>query len=283
LNPPRGARWTSDAPIRRLLAMSTLRNLLRFWAARKIVLAAAALAVAAVGPARALDVGPKTVPLKVAGVLVEIPVSASLDMHTEADALAIKASAIGDLQAIQDNALAIARGLRLPHEPCKHNGVNVVVNSIDAAKITPVKASVVIDLSGHVALYACTKVLGQPLKTKLAEDSVSLSAPVELYLPTPSSVALRLAGTATITTGKPATMEAASAFLGDVNAALSAQLAKLLDTERARAAAPSLPGLDVDIESAGFAEDSGKLTVRAKGRATMSSAAFASLMDFLAH
>lgn len=246
-------------------------------------MAIAVMALAAAGPASALDVGPKNVPLKVAGVQVEIPVSGSLDIHTEADALAIKASAIGDLHAIQDNALAIARGLRLPREACAHNGVNVVVSSIDAAKITPAKASVVVDLSGHVALYACTKVLGSPLKTKLAEDSVSISAPVELYLPTPSSLALRLAGPATLTTGRPATMEAASAFLGDVNAALSAQLAKLLDTQRARAAAPSLPGLDVDIESAAFAEDTGKLTVRAKGHATMSSAAFASLMDFLSH
>jgi hypothetical protein len=248
-----------------------------------LVLVAAAWLCAGPGPARALDVGPKSLPLKVAGVLVEIPVSGSLDMHTEADALAIRASAMGDLGAIQDNALAIAKGLRLPHEACARNGVNVVVNSIDAAKITPAKTSVLVELSGHVALYACTKMLGSPLKTKLAEDSVSISAPVELYLPTPSSVALRLAGPAKLTTGRPATMEAASAFLGDVNAALSAQLAKLLDAERARAAAPALPGLDVDIESAAFAEDAGKLTVRAKGRATMSSAAFASLMDFLAH
>ena len=238
-------------------------------------------ACACMAPALALDVGPKTLPLKVAGVTVEIPVAGSLDVHTDADALNVKASASGDLQAIQDNALAIARGLRLPHEACARNGVNVVVNSIDAAAITPAKTSVVIDLSGHVALYACTKVLGSPLKTKLAEDSVSISAPVELYLPTPNSVALRLAGTATVATGRPATMEAASAFLGDVNAALSAQLGKLLDTERARAALPALPGLDVDMESATFAQDGKKLLVKASGRARMSVEGFAALLAFM--
>jgi hypothetical protein len=245
-------------------------------------LAAVAWLYASGCPALALEVGPKSLPLKVAGVMVEIPVTGSLDVHTDAETLAVKVSASGDLQAIRDNAIDIARGLRLPHEPCAHNGVNVVVNSIDAAAITPAKTTVVIDLSGHVALYACTKVLGSPLKTRLAEDSVSISAPVELYLPTPSSVALRLAGTAVITTGRPATMEAASAFLGDVNAALSAQLSKLLDAERARAALPSLPGLDVEIESATFAEEGGKLMVRASGRARMSAEGFAALIAFMA-
>lgn len=244
-------------------------------------LAAATWICACVPPALALDVGPKTLPLKVAGVTVEIPVAGSLDVHTDAESLSVKASGSGDLQAIQDNALAIARGLRLPHEPCAHNEVNVVVSSIDAAAITPAQTSVLVGLSGHVALYACTKVLGSPLKTKLAEDSVSISAPVELYLPTPSSVALRLAGTATITTGRPATLEAASAFLGDVNAALSAQLSKLLDAERARAALPALPGLDVDIENATFAQDGGKLLVRASGRAKMSAEGFAALLAFM--
>jgi hypothetical protein len=242
---------------------------------------AAAWLCASACPALALDVGPKSLPLKVAGVAVEIPVAGSLDVHTDADTLAVKGSASGDLHSIQENALAIARGLRLPREACAHNGVNVVVNSIDAAAITPAKTSVVIDLSGHVALYACTKVLGSPLKTKLAEDSVSISAPVELYLPTPSSVALRLSGPTTITTGRPATMEAASAFLGDINAALSAQLGKLLDTERARAALPSLPGLDVDIQNATFAQDGAKLIVRASGRAKMSAEGFAALLTFM--
>ena len=243
--------------------MSKFRKLQNFRAARSVVFVSAALAFATAGPARALDVGPKTVPLKVAGVLVEIPVSGSIDMHTEVEVIALKASASGDLRAVQDN------------------GVNVVVASIDSATITPVKTSVLVNLSGHVAVFACTKVLGSRLKTKIAEDSVSISAPVELYLPTPSSVALRLAGPATLTTGQPATMEAASAFLGDVNAALSAQLDKLLDAERARAALPTLPGLDVEIESANFAQDGAKLMVRASGRAKMSSEGFAALLAFM--
>ena len=75
--------------------------------------------------------------------------------------------------------------------------------------------------------------------------------------------------------------DAASAFVGDVNAALTVQLAKLLDTSRARAVVPPMPGLDVTIESAAFAQDGSRLTVHASGRAAMTSAAFASFLGFI--
>ena len=233
--------------------------------------------------ARALDVGPKNLPLTVAGVPVQIPVAGSLDVHTDADAMTVKASAIGDLGAIQDHALAIARGLRLPHDPCAHKGLNVVVDSIDAAQITPVKATAVVDLSGHVTVWLCKHILGTLLKTKIASDSVSISAPVELFAPNSQALALRLAGPATLKTGDELTTEAASAFVGDVNSALTAQLSKLLDTARARAVVPPMPGLDVDIENAAFVQDGSKLTVRASGRATMTSAAFAAFLGFVGH
>jgi hypothetical protein len=42
-------------------------------------------------------------------------------------------------------------------------------------------------------------------------------------------------------------------FVRDVNAALTAQLSKLLDTARARAVVPPMPGLELDITSAAFA------------------------------
>jgi hypothetical protein len=241
---------------------------------------AAVLACIAPCAALALDVGPKTLPLTVAGVPVQIPVAGSMDVQKDADAVTLEASATGDLRQIQDHALAIARGLNLPRDPCAHKNVNIVVNRIDAATITPRDKSAVVDLSGHVTVWLCKKVLGTLLKTEIASDNISISAPVELYVPNPQSIAVRLTGPPTLKTSDPAMTEAANAFVGDLNGALTVQLSKLLDTARARAAVPSLPGLDVAIENAAFAQDGSKLTVRAKGRAMMTSAALASFLAF---
>jgi hypothetical protein len=204
-------------------------------------------------------------------------------VHTDAQTITLKASATGDLRSIQDHALAIARGLKLPRDPCAHKNVNLVVNSIDAATIKPRDNSAVVDLSGHVTVWLCKKILGTVLKTEIASDNVSISAPVELYLPSPQAIGVRLTGPATLTTSDPAITDAANAFVGDLNGALTVQLSKLLDTARARAALPALPGLDVTVESAAFVQDGAKLTVRASGRATMTSAAFASFLGFIGH
>ncbi len=249
-------------------------------------LAATALIVTGVlcraaAPARALDVGPKDLPLTIAGVPVGIPVAGSIDVRTEADVITLRASASGDLRPIQDHALAIARGLRLPRDPCAHKNINIVIKSVDAATITPRGKSAIVDLSGHVGVWLCKKVLGEVLKTELASDVVTISVPVELYLPNPQTIALRLTGPATLETGDPAITEAARPFADDLNALLTAQLARLLDTTRARAIVPPLPGLEVTIDDATFAQDGSGLTVRAHGRATMNSAAFASLLGFI--
>ena len=254
-------------------------NLVRRRAASGLV--AILLASGAPRAAQALDVGPKDLPLTVAGVALLIPVAGSIDVHSDADTITVKAFATGDLKPIQDHALAIARGLKLPRDPCAHKNVNIVVNSIDAASITPHGASAIVDLSGHVTVWICKKILGTVLKTELAADSVSISAPVELYLPNPQAIALRLTGPVNLKTSDPAITDAASPFIGDVNEALTVQLAKLLDTARARAAAPPMAGLDVAVESAAFAQDGPKLIVRASGRATMTSAAFASFLGFI--
>src|SRR6202522_2966993 len=82
-------------------------------AAGSVMLAAAILVGGAGFPARALDVGPKNIPLTVAGVPVDIPVIGSLDAHTDASRLALKATATGDLKSIQDNAPAIRKGIRV--------------------------------------------------------------------------------------------------------------------------------------------------------------------------
>ena len=248
-----------------------------------IGLAATIVLGGALSPARALEVGPKSLPLTVAGVPVQIPVLGSLEVHTGAADITVKASATGDLQAIQDHALAVARALRLPREHCARKGLNVVVNSIDRAAITPHDRSVVVELSGHAAVWGCKKILGSMLETQIASDTVTISAPVELFLPNPQTVALRLSGPATIKTGDPLTAQAAEVFVGDVNTALTRQLSKLLDTSRARAAVPPMPGLDVTIEDAAFVQQGPKLMVRARGRATMTSEALASFLAFIAH
>jgi len=249
------------------------------------IAAALAVALALGGPdaAAALDIGPRSVTLTVAGVPIQIPVAASLDVRTTPDAVDLSATATGDLRAIQDHALAIARGLRLPHEPCAHKGLNIVVDSLDSAKITPVEATAVIELSGRVTLWLCRKILGASVKAEIASDAVRISAPVELFTPGPQAVALRLAGPARLETGDALTTDAARALVGDIDAALTVQLGKLLDSSRARASVPPLPGLEATIESATFARDGERLTVRATGRATMTSAAFTRFLAFVGH
>ena len=50
-----------------------------------------------------------------------------------------------------------------------------------------------------------------------------------------------------------------------------------------RAVLPPLPGLNVDVTSAAFAQRGSALTVHASGRAAMTSEAFTALLGFLAH
>ncbi len=254
-----------------------------FRSARRLarILMAAALVRFACGPARALEVGPKILPLTVAGVPVRIPVAASLEVHTDEAAVAVAASATGDLREIQDHALAIARGIKLPREPCAHKNLNLVVDRIDGATIAPVAGTAVVALSGHVTLWLCKKILGETIEAKIASDRVRIAAPIALFTPNPQAIGLRLAGPATLETGDALTREAARALVGDLDAALTLQLGKMLDAARARAAAPPLPGPDATIESAAFAQDGATLTVRASGHARMTAAAFASLLGFL--
>jgi hypothetical protein len=244
-------------------------------------LVAAALLCGGASRADALDVGPKLLPLTIAGIAVEIPVAGSIEVKSNADVIALQASATGDLDAIQVHALEIARGMKLPRDPCAHKGVNIVVNSIDAATIAPRQTSAIVDLNGRVTVWLCQKILGALVRAEIASERVSISAPVELYLPSPQIIALRLSGRATLRANNRAIMQAANDFLGDIDAAFSAQLSKLLDSSRARAAMPPLPGLDLAIEHAAFGQEGSKLIVRADGRATMTSTAFASLLGFI--
>jgi hypothetical protein len=164
----------------------TVRAARRFLIALGLV---APLAGAASGRASALGAGPKSLPLTVAGVAVEIPVAGSLDVHTTAMAIALKATATGDLQSIQDHALAIARGLRLPRDNCKHKGLNIVVDSIDEATITRPTAW---RRLAHSSAPAAFPTNSSPPRTYLA-SIVSLACPVcalTLSVETPACVAL---------------------------------------------------------------------------------------------
>jgi len=116
-----------------------------------IALAAAGMLCGGACPARALDVGPKDLPLTVAGVPVQIPVAGSIDVQTDADAIHVKASASGDLHAIQDHALAIARGLPLPRDPCAHKDFNIIVISIDPTETTAMAAEKKVE---YLKMYA---------------------------------------------------------------------------------------------------------------------------------
>ena len=247
--------------------------------ALRFLLPALAALLATGHAATALDIGPRAIPLKIAGVPVEVVATAAVDVQTSGDRVALRVVATGDLASIQDNVLEIARHLPLPSDACARKGANLVVNSIDAASITPAGSSVVLSMSGRGTAWACAKVLGAKMKTKITSDTVRITAPVELHQDGPQHVALRLSGQATLETGNPLTAEAASAVVGDLNARLTAALAKALDTASERAALPDLPGLSVTVEKASFEQDQSKVLLRIGGKADMTSAAFNELLD----
>jgi hypothetical protein len=68
---------------------------------------------------------------------MEIPVTASLDVNSEGDALTVQVRAEGNLKDIQDKALDLARAIPMPRDNCAEDGLNPVVNSVDGASITP--------------------------------------------------------------------------------------------------------------------------------------------------
>ena len=220
--------------------------------------------------ALALDVGPTSVPVKILDVPIDIMTTASIDIHTNADKLALEVSAVGDLKGLQDKALEIARRLPFPQDPCARKGANLVVNSIDAAHISPAGTAAVIEVSGHATAWGCAKMLGAKVKTEILSDTVTITIPLELYVPDPQQIALRVGGPVDVKTGNPQTAEAVSAVVGDLNGKLTAAIAKALDSSKARAAVPPIPGLDIHIEEASFAQDQDKLLVKThlKGSAT---------------
>jgi hypothetical protein len=241
-------------------------------------LAFAFLSVSVISVA-AVTLKPKSFPLTVLGITLDIPVSISFDMQTDGDAVVVKLSAEANLKNFQDRALDIARALPVPKGNCDRTGVNPVVNSIDSASINPAGDTAVITIGGHVTAWICLKPAGVTVKTEGPQDDVTITAPVRISIINGKQVGLQLAAAVTVKTGNALTEEAVHLFAGDMSAKITAALTNALNSDQARAKLPNLAGLDGSINDAAFAADGGTLLIRAHGNARMTGETFNSLLD----
>jgi hypothetical protein len=229
----------------------------------------------------AVDLKPKTFPLTVMGVKTAVPVTISFDANTDGDALALRVQGQASLKDIQDRALDIARAIPMPGGNCDRSGINPVVNSVDAASITPGDTTAIVAVSGQVTAWACTHPAGITVKTIAASDSVTLTVPVAMTITDGTQIGLKLAGPVAVTTGHALTKEAIDLLTGDISASITSQLATALNAGDARATLPTLPGLTATIEALQFAANGPELLVRASARARMSGEAFNSLLTLM--
>jgi hypothetical protein len=239
------------------------------------------LLVASSAGSDAVTLKPKTFPLKVLGLQLDLPVTISFDARSEGETMSLQVSAEGNLKSIQDNALQIARTVPVPEGNCDRVGVNPVVNSIDAASIAPSGDTAVVSISGHVTAWVCVKPAGITMKTEGAKDSVSISASVRVVNIDQKELGLQLVEPVTVKTGSALTEEAIRLLAGDINASISKALTNALNTDQARAKLPTLPGLDATIQDATFAAEGATLVIRAHGTARMTGDTFNSLLDSL--
>ena len=88
-----------------------------------------------------------------------------------------------------------------------------------------------------------------------------------------------------VAAGLPAPYQAlfVNAVLGDVNARLTDAIAKELASDKAQAVVPDIPGLEVHIDKAVFAQDQGKLLVKTHVEGHATSEAVNGLLDYLKH
>lgn len=222
---------------------------------------------------------PKTFPLKVLGVQVELPATIAFDMKSEGDAVALQLSAEASLRSLQDSALRIARAMRVPRGNCDRQGVNPVVNSIDEASISPSGDTAIVAISGRVTAWGCIKPAGIVMKSEGPSDSVSITATVRVSVVDGKQLGLQLAGPVTVKTGNALTEEAVRLFTGDISTSITNALTNALNADQARATLPSLPGLEGTINDAAFAANGDTLLIRAHGSARMTSDTFNSLLD----
>jgi hypothetical protein len=170
----------------------------------------------------------------------------------------------------------------MPTYNCARDGINPVVNSVDSASITPgTNATAIVAISGHVTAWGCTHAFGSAIKTTIASDSVSISAPLAIEVIDQQQIGLKLAGPVSVMTGHAIAAEVAQLLSGDIDTSLAAVLADAPNASEARAKMPQLAGLKVTVEDAAFAASGNDLLVRVRGTAHMGSAAFNTLLGFL--
>jgi hypothetical protein len=252
-------------------------GLCRWRSQRVLVILAVALGFFS-GPVRAVDLEPKSFPLTVLGVGIQIPVTVSFDAHTEGELMLVQLKAQGSLKDLQENALNIARAIPVPKGNCDRNGVNPVVNSIDAASITPSADTAVILLKGRVTAWGCAHPAGITVKTILASDDIELVARVQIIVIDQKRIGLKLVAPVSVTAAGALTTEAVNLLAGDVSSSFTASLKKALDASEAQTSLPNLPGIDPTIEHAAFAEDGPTLLVKADGSAKLTASTFSSLL-----
>ena len=174
------------------------------------------------GPVQAVDLEPKSFPLTVLGVRIQIPVTVSFEAHTESELLLVQLKAQGSLEDLQKKAPDIARAIPVPKGNCDRNGVNPVVNSIDTASITPSADTAVISLKGKVTAWVCAHPAGLTVKTILASDDVELVARVQIIVIDPKRIGLKLVAPVSVTAAGALTTEAVNLLAGDISSSIIA-------------------------------------------------------------
>lgn len=225
----------------------------------------------------AVALKPKSFPLAILGVQVDVPVKLSFDMNTEGEAVAVQLAAEANLGYLQEKALDVARALPVPKGNCDRNGINPVVNSIDAASISPSENVAIVVITGHVTAWVCAKAAG--FKTEGPKDSVTLTARIRPVVIDGKQIGLQLATPVTVKTGNALTGEVVSLFTGDINGSITNTLTNALNTDQARAKLPKLAGFEGTIKDATFAADGDKLLIRAHAYARMNSDTLSTLLE----
>lgn len=244
---------------------------------RQIVLPAFAAVLMAAMPVHAapLNVPPQMLTFDALGTEVALPITADIDVVAEGDQRVATGEAIGDLGDLQAKAVTIAQSIPLPREACANpNGLNVVIDDIHTASITPEGDTARLGVLGTVTGYGCLVGVGAPV----ASTQVAMSAPLRIDVAAPDNIGLVLAG--------PVELVAAG-LPPDLLAMLNDQASAALNTALAQArtgGSPLLgavPDLKIEIADAAFFAEGDKLMVRLAGRSTMGAETFAQLVEAL--
>ena len=227
------------------------------------------------------DFGPKSFPIGVLGVRLQVPVRGSYAAQPEGEGVQVTVTAHGDLASVQAHALDLARALRMPPAGCGRKALSATLTHIDSARIVADGPLARIEISGDMAAAFCKKILGMQIMGTLDHQRISIAAPVELYVRDPKSVGLRLAGPATLKAQGPIG-DAARGFEGNLNDLLTKRLQSALDANATRANLPALPGIDLAIDRAHFEQEADKLGVVTEAHGTMNALAFDALKAFFA-